>query len=209
MTILGLDLSTKTGYALLGDSGKLVTFGYVRSKENSQPYSKDYTYLDNAQQIADGIYKVILGMATPPDAIYIEQTNAGSFRSSQKQLEFIHFAVLKSLYHMRAKVHYVDTSMWRSFLGIRLNKDQKKHNKLAGEKKRSGKVNKKGEGKITTKHLAVNWANSTFGLELKLCENDIADACAVAKFGLSHQNKLVSLDQSNIEDKINKEFPAK
>ena len=100
------------------------------------------------------------------DKIYIEQTNRGINRHSQKELEFLHYGILKRIFDKSypEKVNYVDTSAWRSLLKIRLSKEQKQHNKEVRSKKK--------RGKITTKHLVVDWVNLTFKKELILKDNN-------------------------------------
>ena len=193
MKILGLDISTKTGYALLCD-GVLTEHGLIRCDETvSDPLLvPDYKYIQRSKDIAEKIHRLVCKHM--PDYIYLEATNAGRFRGSQKQLEFLHYSILDKLQQCCRKaesVRYIDTSAWRSLLGIRLNKDQKKHNSVKSKAKRSGKANlslsavgkEKVRGRITPKHLAVWWANDTFNLSLKLKDNDIADALAVSFCG--------------------------
>lgn len=194
MRILGLDMSTKTGYAVL-DNGTLVDKGLITA--DSKPTDgflkglvEDYTFLSDAHWISTRIAKLIGGI----DYIYIEQTNIGKNRTSQKQLEFVHCMVLNNLRKLSVadRVRYVDTSAWRSELKVRMTKDDTKHNKLVKAKKI--------RGKITTKHLAVRWANETYGLDLLLKDNDIADAIAVATYGNIYENKPTpSVSEQDVE----------
>lgn len=185
MKVLGLDMSTKTGYAII-NNGDLNDFGLVARSprvidELTQLCVVDFGFLSDAEDIAKHVNKLV--SLHQVDYIYIEQTNKGRNRVSQKQLEFIHCSVLKSLRGSgdKEKVRYVDTSAWRKELKIRLSKEDSAHNKLVKKKK--------ARGKITTKHLAVRWANSTYNLDLLLKDNDIADAIAVATYGFIQENK--------------------
>lgn len=180
MVILALDISTKTGYAVLSE-GKLTATGVLRSKKrnslaNSVPFTA-YADVVCAESMGTQVRDLVLEVR--PDYIYIEQTNKGQQRGTQKLLEFLHFASLKAIATSYQKnynyVKYIDTSRWRSIISLRLTKEQKKHNKLVKEKK--------ARGKITTKHLAVTWANTKFDLKLKLKDNDIADACCMVWAG--------------------------
>lgn len=178
MNILGLDLSIKPGWAILDKAGKLIDSGtnVFEKVESSDDYVFDYTQLDRAWSVASFVGELL--EKYEPSEIWIEQTNAGSWRNSQKLLEFIHFAVLSKIEEVgfKTRVGYVDTSAWTSKLKIRMSKEDTKHNKLVKAKK--------ARGKITKKHLSVRWANATFGLNFKLKDNDAAEAIAVASFGL-------------------------
>jgi len=212
MKVLGLDLSSNTGFALLSEQG-LISYGNVTAdgviREHRLP---EYNSIYVAKAIANRLARVII--KEKPDLVIIEQTNLGRARDSQKVLEFIHFAVLEMLetLNLDSVSHYVDTSAWRGALEIKLSKEQRKHNSELSKKKRSivaagNKVsNKKGEGKITWKHLSVEWANKNFNLGLILKDNDIADAIALAKYGLLKQtsinkNKVEAVDMSVFSNK--------
>jgi Holliday junction resolvasome RuvABC endonuclease subunit len=173
---LGLDISsTKTGYAVVTD-GVLTLHGLIPGIKPDRPgQPEDFTFIERAQHMANEIFKVIT--ATWPDMIFIEQTNLGNSRTDQKLLEFVHFAVLSKIIELKRQgsTRYVDTSQWRSVLQIKLNKDQRLNNKLV-------KLGKK-RGKVTFKHLSVEWANSTYGLQLLKKDHDVADAIALATYG--------------------------
>lgn len=184
MKIVGLDMSTHCGWALISDEAGLLGHGlYETSDKPLNSLVEDYFYMARASSIS---YQVAgLVMQVQPDYIYIEQTNKGRARGSQKQLEFIHFAVLYELKknNWHHKVRYIDTSDWRKILNIKMTKDDSKHNKRV----KSGEI----RGKITPKHLAVRWANEMYKQKLKLKDNDIADAMAVATCGiLKEKTKL-------------------
>ncbi len=183
MRVLGLDIATKTGYALL-DSKSLVDKGLVTIKKLKnqalESCAEDFGFVCDAENM--GEHLVALVSKCKPDFIYIEQTNKGRNRTSQKQLEFIHEAVLRRFWdkNWEQLVRYVDTSAWRSSLGVRMTKEDRDHNK----KVKAGKI----RGKLTPKHLAVRWANERYDLELLLKDNDIADAIAVATYGYIYEN---------------------
>ena len=126
MKILSLDLSTKSGWALF-DNGKLICYGQIKSDykltEEYPHYPKNY--LDMAKSMAVEINKKVI--SSDPCEIVIEETNKGKNRYSQKQLEFIHNEVIDILSDY--KLHYMDTSEWRSLLEISLDKEQRKDNK--------------------------------------------------------------------------------
>jgi hypothetical protein len=196
MKILGLDMSTKTGYAIINNdsisSFGLLTRSSKTIEEKTQVFVEDFGYLADAKSIAVQIVDLI--KLNNIDYIYIEQTNKGRNRTSQKQLEFIHCCVLSSIKSigMAKIVRYVDTSAWRKALKIKTTKQDSAHNKLV--------KSKKAKGKITTKHLAVRWANSTYNLNLLIKDNDIADAIAVATYGIKYEsNPKPEITERDIE----------
>lgn len=191
MKILGLDISTKTGYAVM-DDGALIDYGLLKVNAVKDEHQEDFAMLERANLVTQKIMDIIL--THDPDKIVVEQTNQGSFRGSQKQLEFLHCTFLTEIVarNLKNKVFYVDTSKWRSILKIRLSKDQKTHNK----KVKNGAA----KGKITPKHLVVIWANQKFGLKMLKKDHDICDAIALAQFGAEHT--VPSTDHNYDLDKI-------
>lgn len=184
MKIIGIDLSTHTGFAVIDSETGLGDHGVIHLEDlrpsEAGNCALDFQYIFDAKCMATNIMNFIL--THPADYIVIEQTNGAKNRTSQKRLEFLHFALLETLYNSgKASItSYIDTSYWRKTLGIKLSKEQRQHNKDVKAKTKAGGRSKAGEGKITTKHLSVEWANKTYGLSLKLCQNDTADAIALA-----------------------------
>lgn len=206
MTILGLDLSTRTGYAVVSDGVRLesgeidteyITVSPGDRDASGRPLVAEYEYIRRARYLANRIFDVFIRY--PIDYVYIEQTNQGRNRTTQKELEFIHYAVLDRFCYdgFAHLVRYVDTSAWRSGLSIKLSKDQRKHNKAVKAKS--------ARGKVTAKHLAVAWANEKFGLKLKLKDNNEAEAIALAAFGEHDQRSKVA---PVVIDDINKTFQS-
>lgn len=198
MRLLCLDLSLHCGWAVLDEAigGKvtLVDHGTIHYKGNSaKSMSENYpwSYLDISREQIENISPLWMSKFKP-NAIIVEETNKGKNRYSQKILEFLHHELLtrlhdfKSLgnYKVHYKVHYLDTSHWRSILGIWMSKEQKKVNAKISKAKREGgdvearKVKKAlgVRGKTNKKHIAIEHANTTFDLKLKMKENDAADA---------------------------------
>lgn len=185
MIILGLDISKHTGFAIFKDSEILSSGTFNIDCKKHTNLVNEYNYIEESITLGNFVLKLISDFSV--DKVYIEQTNRGINRHSQKELEFLHYGVLKRILEKNCpeKVNYVDTSAWRSCLKIRLSKDQKKHNKEVREKKK--------RGKITTKHLVVDWVNTTFKKELILKDNNEADAIAIAYYGicaLKHAEKV-------------------
>jgi Holliday junction resolvasome RuvABC endonuclease subunit len=194
MIVLGLDLSTHTGIAVLDNTGndyRILFTTTIHTTEVPDREPSDWVMVLKARTIAAQIKPVIKEYR--PGIIAIEQTNNGKNRTSQKMLEFVHYAVLTMIrdeLRLDTPILYIDTSRWRSVLSIRLSKDQKKHNKAVS----SGSAKKR----VTTKHLAVNWANQTFGLSLLMKDNNVADALALAysAYHLSTTTTEIDLDKA-------------
>ena len=228
MRVLAFDLSTKTGWALF-EHEKLLCYGQLNSKVIGDMTSPNYpkNYIEMATKMAFEVKNKIT--TSRPNHIVTEETNKGKNRYSQKQLEFIHFAVN----HVNGKIHYIDTSDWRTTLGITLDKDQRKDNRVIisdrkekfnqvynkyycaekflldlelakchGKKRDINKATKmfekeitvktknemksyrykeegKVKGKTGVKNLSVSYVNEKFSLQLKLKDNDIADAICI------------------------------
>lgn len=192
MIILGLDLSTNTGYSVFEDE-KLVSYGIIKtSKDKISDYgSYPQCYLaaadDMATQVSDLIQKI------SPNVLVIEETNKQarfSSRYSTKILEFIHCLILEKIKNQaNLRIVYLSTGDWRRTVNIKLSKEQKKLNAKVSKAKREGKklTDVKGledikiRGKITNKHLAVQFVNAKFNLSFKLKNNDTAEAICLVE----------------------------
>lgn len=240
MRLLCLDLSTSTGWSLIL-RGALLEYGNIRSKAIGSEKAPDYpmNFIAPARKIALDVHKLITEKR--PEIIVIEETNKGKNRFSQKQLEFIHYAVniIIDSHPFKPRLEYLDTSEWRWLLGITLDKDQRKSNRSICEKRNEikqqlsvqfdrdhiqmhdlacahikkmdknralkeyrlkreeyikqqmksfrFKVEGKVVGKISTKHLSVNFVNEMFNLKFKHKDNDIADSICL---GVALDRKL-------------------
>lgn len=194
MIILGLDLSTSTGYAVTED-GKPISYGTYLAEVNKiktdidlNKVSTNFTYLERARLTASFVSSVV--STYKPDKIVIEEVNRGKNRHSQKLIDSVHCMVLDALKENAEKVIYVDTSRWRSVLSIKLSKEQRENNKLVKKKLK--------RGKITWKHLSVDFINERYNLKLKLKDNDQCDALCLCLYGETIKNNIkeeVDLDE--------------
>ena len=182
MVTLSLDLSTHTGYAIvqgeLGRIPRILAYGTVHLPKESIKMYGDYpwSYVFAVEDLVNKLKTVWENKKL--DAILIEETNKASFsRYSQKVLEFIHFAVLLELRQLNIPVYYINTSEWRRVLSLTLSKEDSKNNRMSAAARKKHGI----KGKITKKHLAVRHANESFGLQLKLVNNDVADALCMIK----------------------------
>lgn len=186
MRVLCIDLSLHCGYAVLDkDTGeaKLFKYGTIHYDGPSVKEFGNYpwSYMD---VVKAHVQKIVSFTAiTIPDVIVIEETNKGKNRYSQKMLEFLHHELLRNL-HGIYKIIYLDTSHWRSVLGIWMSKEQKKVNAKINKAKREGgdvgaREMKKSlgvKGKTNKKHIAIAHVNEHFNLNLRVKDNDAADA---------------------------------
>ena len=213
MKVLCIDLSTHMGWAVLeghiiqGDpdpSPKLLVHGTAHifdDKTNLVKLANHLGYPANYRRAADIQAANVLSLMVKhqPDAIVIEETNGGRNRYTQKLLEFLHYRVTEVIHQAPCRVVYLDSSEWRSNLGLKMTKEQKKANAKLRKAMREAvakgeKVVKKKlgiKGLINPKHVAVNHANTTFGLTLKMKDNDAADAICL---GLAFFNNAVPCD---------------
>jgi Holliday junction resolvasome RuvABC endonuclease subunit len=181
--VLSLDISTKTGFALIhieGESISLVEYGLLKSAGKPEAlYPEDYLQWakENASLVTKKIEEV------DPDIVVIEETAKGSKNNfSQKILEWTHYLVADFLIEQQYDSKYFMTGEWRVLVEARMTKDEQKRNakRLRIKQKTGSKIAKDEVGKIvgrvTKKHVNVRVANERFGLQLKIKDNDVADA---------------------------------
>ena len=181
--ILGLDLSSKSGWAILNND-KIEDRGLIRVQINdfnilNHPERSKF-YPQNILSAADemGVKIEQLIKDKNPDFVVIENTTRSSKnRGTQRILEWIHKSVLDKFVLNNWPIHYLDVSEWRKILNIRMSKEDKKNNANInkGKKKSLGL-----KGKITSKHLSVRFVNEKHGLSLLQLDNDQADAVCLA-----------------------------
>jgi Holliday junction resolvasome RuvABC endonuclease subunit len=174
--VLSLDISTHTGYALfegeLGSKPTLVKYGQIENPGSIPEYYSlhfkyPFTLVMCASDMVNNITQVVA--KTGPDVVVVEEINLGKQRISQKLLDSIHAFLCAKLYYIKCEVVYISSSEWRKTLNLRLSEEDKKRNKDV----KAGKIKR---GKINKKHLSVRLANAEFNLELRMKDNDIADA---------------------------------
>ena len=135
-----------------------------------------------SQEVARGIFGLVEKFS--PQQIVIENTVAGRNRDSQRQLEFIHYALLdlinKSLAESRPEVYYVSPGIWRNKLQIKLTAEDKQDNKIlrrgTKEQKRLLKDKKNLRGIISKKHLAIRYVHNKYNINIKVKQDDVAVA---------------------------------
>lgn len=174
----------------MGERPVCLEFGTIKTDKPVYDYGPyPWNFYTVSQTLAQEMYSLV--KKHKPDVVVIEETNLGRNRMSQRQLEWIHCCVMTALVdEVKLPVVYLSSSAWRQALGLVLTKEDKKNNaKLSKAKKLAAtggssiheakkKVGVK--GKVNHKHLSVRYVNEHFGLNLKMKENDIADAICVA-----------------------------
>ena len=189
--VLALDMSTKTGYAVLDiEDGefKLIDAGTLPKEAEFTLGTYPVNYLYWSRKCFEHMKQII--DLHQPDEFVIEETAKGSKNNmSQKIVEFIH-AEIALYFEKEDKVskyprRYYLTEEWRRIVGCRMNDQEKKQNAEVRKQRKKGiKVCKDKDGKrigiITKKHVNVRRANEVYGLELILKDEDRADALLLA-----------------------------
>jgi hypothetical protein len=174
MRVVGFDPSSHTGWALFEDK-RLVDFNVINVKIPSLNFKPDpskspeypFNLLKSSKEMADAMYAII-ETYKPIHLVVIENTVKGRNRTIQRWLEWMHKDFLELLIKNNYKFLYLDPSEWRAKLGLRLSKEQKKHNREVSSGKSKKRINKK--------HLSIDYANSRYNLKLKVKNNNEADA---------------------------------
>src|ERR1017187_3023288 len=190
MKVLALDVSTKTGWAVFDNSDgmplieRLTKYGLIKNPDKIDTYGKyPWSYLNAASAMGQQI--LALAHTVKPDVIVIEETNGSrGSRYTQKILEFLHCCILERLVNLEIPVYYINSSSWRSTLGLVLSKEDKKANKkLKVAKKLSAATGKKLNrtelgirGIVNKKHIAIRYVNETYCKNFLVKDNDICDA---------------------------------
>jgi Holliday junction resolvasome RuvABC endonuclease subunit len=188
--VLSLDISTKTGWALLVSGDQLVLESHGQIDAIHEPNGMyPESYVDWAYDCYSKIVDLVDTHA--PDVLVIEETASGSKNIfSQKILEWIHFLVAKFIKDTRIRVIYLLTEQWRRETGCKMSKEESKHNKQvkAYKVKTGSKIayDEAGKriGKLTRKHINIRRANEVFGaflkVPLKKKDEDTADSLMLA-----------------------------
>lgn len=186
--VLSLDVSSKTGYSVQNiskDGCILLDYGllgpYPKPEGN---YPNDYYHWANicASNIIKKIYEI------NPTVIVVEQVSKGSKNHlSQLLLDWIHYLLAHFFIDQGIQPIYYQTGFWRSAIGIKLTKEEKKKNALIRKtRKATGAavvkdLNGKRIGLTGKKHANVRVANELYGLSLKLKDEDKADAICLGR----------------------------
>lgn len=207
--VVALDLSTKTGWALLNDKGMPTSFGLITKGLDWKISEYPENFILISEEIAEQVASKVEELLPEISNVVIECVNKpGRFgsRFSQQVLDFIHFCVIKKLLKMPVKIHYVNTSDWRKTLKLSVAEtkkaakpilkefntlkkafeaepDRTKKKELGVKLKDFKELLKKRciHGSIDKKSISVAYCNATWSLDLKKGDNDIADAMCQAR----------------------------
>ncbi len=194
LRVLGLDISTRTGYALIVQNEetqvpKLFASGLIVLGDRPVVSYGDGVYPWNYLEATGKQARLIAAAVRQyrPQVIVIEEVNMGRSRYAQKILEWIHCQLLAELRGAGTIVYY-SSSVWRQALALTLTREQKRDNARLAKAKREaaavgGRVDRRAlgiRGRVTKKHVAVAYVNQRYQLALKVKDNDIADAICLA-----------------------------
>ena len=172
--ILGLDVSTKTGwsFAISSDSGiKLEDYGTI-----PQIHQPDGDYPSNYVMWAYKCFAEIIRLIEKysPEVLVIEDTSKGSKNAmSQKILEWTHFLLAQYIRSSKVKSVYLMTEQWRREIGCQMSKEEKLRNKEVRTYKKKHKtviaydINGKRTGLIGRKHVNIRRVSEIFAGQLK------------------------------------------
>lgn len=201
MKYVALDISTKTGYAIFDDE-KLLDCGLIKSQKPShykadaktcKDFSPDYPkdYIETCCAIGAECLELVQDQN--PAVVFIEHTEKGKARLSQRLIEWINFVVACNLINNGFIVRYLFVSDWRTVTKCYLKywPEYKAWNSKVAKLKvkatptKSGAKIAKIDGKIVTKvdqkKLSILLANEHYGLNLK--DDNIADAINLGRAG--------------------------
>jgi hypothetical protein len=184
---LSLDISTKTGWALIVSSDQgasLFDYGQI-SKIPMPETAYPGSYVDWAYLCFSKIEELIKYQR--PNVLVIEETSKGSKDAhSQKILEWTHFLLAKFIKDANMKAVYLMSGQWRNLTGCVMTKEESERNKYVREYKKKNNTiraydqNGKLIGLIGKKHVNVRRANQIFGKSLKkplrMVDEDAADS---------------------------------
>lgn len=181
MVLVGLDVSSKTGFAIF-EAGKLTNYGTVFPSKSVKDFGTyPFNFCAFATYIADSVWDNVILPISKPFEVVIEETNPGRNALSQRMLEFIHFCLISKFESIGVKPKYIRTGDWRSVANSRLTKEEKALNaKIARIKKQTGSKLAKIDGKVVGrkggKHVAIRRVKELFDIDLPQRLNDSADA---------------------------------
>ena len=201
---MSIDLSLKPGWAHYRD-GKLIGLGTLFLGAETRDFGTyPHSFIRCAEYVIERLFTEVINPAGAQQ-IVVEESNPGREVYSQKKLEFLHYALIKSAHLREIPVVYIRTGEWRRLVEARQNAEEKRVNgkiyrskqkrnaaidadsSLSDEQKKKLKaapikIDGKVAGRRGRKHVSVRLANELFGLQLKLKDEDAADA---ALLGLS------------------------
>jgi Holliday junction resolvasome RuvABC endonuclease subunit len=172
--VLSLDLSTKTGYALIVSSDKgaaLEAYGQIKKIDCPEEEPYPGSYVTWAYKCYNEVEKVI--EEYQPDILVIEEVTKSKNPFSQKILDWLHFLVAKYIQETGIRNVFFQTGEWRREVGSYMNDAERKRNKEVREYKKKNKtklaydIKGKRIGMIGKKHVTIRLINDLFKDQLK------------------------------------------
>jgi hypothetical protein len=184
MKILAIDMAaSKSGWAIYID-GKPIRYGTCFiDKEQSEFGLYPFCFPQYARYAATKLAELV--DFEKPSEVILEETNPGKNVYSQKSLEHVHFAFIEEMDKRKISLTYIRTGVWRKLVGAYQNSEEKKLNSKIGRMKiKNGsskpvKIDGKVVGKKTRKHVALRRVQELFGFELRMKEQDAAEAILI------------------------------
>jgi len=167
LKFIALDISSCTGYAIFDDNN-LIEYGSITVK-----IDKDEKFPFNYLYTAKTLSQLIINKITSHSIkdIIIEASPGRITRNSQTFLDWIQYPIISFIDNNNYTVNYMEIWKWHKLNGIKLTKDELKHNRKVREKKE--------KGRITAKHLSVRKVNEIFKMTFKLKDHNITDAILI------------------------------
>jgi hypothetical protein len=206
--ILGLDVSTHAGFALLISSlaeidgeevakVELEESGVLQLRrprdfgDDAYPWSYVHASKEAAKTLTELIFRL------KPDVVVIEETNLGKQRYDQKLLEYLHNALLILIgkYHtegvLTCPVFYLSCSEWRHALGLKMSNEDKRNNKLLKKARDlATTVTKTADGTAEVQsRTTIHAAKKALGVKGKIGWKHLSVRYANEHFGLKLKQK--------------------
>jgi Holliday junction resolvasome RuvABC endonuclease subunit len=189
--VLSLDLSSKTGYALLVSSDQgMVLEAYGQVDKIPCPEDEPYpgSYVSWAYKCFEKVEELIEWLK--PDVLVVEEITKSKNAMSQKFLDFVHFLVCRFIQETGIKNVWFQTGEWRKEIGSYMNEAERKRNKEVKKYKKEHKsklaydIKGKRIGMIGKKHVTIRLINEVFKGQLKepliRKQEDTADGISLA-----------------------------
>lgn len=185
-SLLALDLSSSCcGFSLFDITSKiLIVSGTIKSSTAGiSKLPKLLLKLRKLEILADLIYKLVNKYT--PKKIVIEEICMGKNRISQKTLDGFHFLVLSRLKEQLREdiIDFIDVSMWRKILDIKLSVQDKINNKSARKLNQVIHLKHPKLRIVGWKNLSCRFVNKEFGKKLYcnkvITDGDEADAICI------------------------------
>lgn len=186
MKLLALDLSTAASGWSFWFEGKLLKYGVfepVLPKGHSK-LKYPHRSIVTINSMVDQLMQLTLDLE--PNMVLIEEIVLGGKGSmvSSKVLAGLHFVYICRLNKISnpPSLEFKSPSVWRSQLGLKLTEDQKELNKiLKADNYTAKKTKTKQTALITAKDLAIDYVHQKYNMDLRLDQNDIADAICLGE----------------------------